>query len=124
MIQPGAQLLPPELTRGATAPSLNAATPTQPVQADTLAASPTLPADVQAQQPAPQGEAKTASNTPVDQKVLDTIKMLSANPNDVRVFATQDELIQAYNNQELRLGSLVVINGEVKAVTQDMVGAK
>ena len=48
--------------------------------------------------------------------------MLAANPNDVRVFATQDELIQAYNNQELRLGSLVVINGEVKAVTQDMVG--
>jgi hypothetical protein len=55
---------------------------------------------------------------------MDTIKMLAANPNDVRVFATQDELIQAYNNQELRLGSLVVINGEVKAVTQDMVGAK
>jgi hypothetical protein len=76
------------------------------------------------QQPTPQGEAKTASNTPVDQTVLDTISMLSANPNDVRVFANQDELIQAYNNQELRLGSLVVVNGEVKAVTQDMVGAK
>jgi hypothetical protein len=93
-----------------------------PEQAPT--ASPTLPETVQPEQGTQQGEAKTASNTPVDQKVLDTIKMLTANPNDVRVFATQDELIQAYNNQELRLGSLVVVNGEVKAVTQDMVGAK
>jgi hypothetical protein len=121
MLQPGAQLLPTEAGRAATAASLNAATPVQQVQADTVAASPTLPEDVQAQQPTPQGEAKTAANTPVDQTVLDTIKMLTANPNDVRVFANQDELIQAYNNQELRLGSLVVINGEVKAVTQDMV---
>jgi len=125
MLQPGAQLLPTEAGRAATAASLNAATPapipTEQVQADILA---NIPADAMAQKPAPQGEAKTASNTPVDQTVLDTIKMLSANPNDVRVFATQDELIQAYNNQELRLGSLVVINGEVKAVTQDMVGAK
>jgi hypothetical protein len=109
---------------GATAASPTTATPTQPIPEQAPTASPTLPEDVQAQQPTPQGEAKTASNTPVDQTVLDTIKMLSANPNDVRVFATQDELIQAYNNQELRLGSLVVINGEVKAVTQDMVGAK
>jgi hypothetical protein len=124
MIKPGAELLPPELTGGATTPSPITATPTQPLPEQAPTASPTLPEDVQAQQPTPQGEAKTASNTPVDQTVLDTIKMLSANPNDVRVFATQDELIQAYNNQELRLGSLVVINGEVKAVTQDMVGAK
>jgi len=125
MLQPGAQLLPTEAGRASTAASLNAATPapipTEQVQADILA---NIPADAMAQQPTPQSEAKTASNTPVDQKVLDTIKMLAANPNDVRVFATQDELIQAYNNQELRLGSLVVINGEVKAVTQDMVGAK
>jgi len=124
MVQPGAQLLPPELTGatgGTTAASPTTAIPTEQVQADILA---NIPADAMAQQPTPQSEAKTASNTPVDQTVLDTIKMLAANPNDVRVFATQDELIQAYNNQELRLGSLVVINGEVKAVTQDMVGAK
>jgi hypothetical protein len=109
---------------GATATSTPTATPTQPMPEQAPTASPTLPETVQPEQGTQQGEAKTASNTPVDQKVLDTIKMLTANPNDVRVFATQDELIQAYNNQELRLGSLVVVNGEVKAVTQDMVGAK
>jgi hypothetical protein len=106
---------------GATAASTSTATPTQPIPEQAPTASPTLPEDVQGQQTT---EGKTAANTPIDQKVMDTIKMLAANPNDVRIFATQDELIQAYNNQELRLGSLVVINGEVKAVTQDMVGAK
>ena len=123
MIQPGAQLLPPELTGGATAPSPEMATTPQPVPVEALpATTPALSAQEQAIRQ--EAEGKTAANTPIDQKVMDTIKMLSANPNDVRVFATQDELIQAYNNQELRLGSLVVVNGEVKAVTQDMVGAK
>jgi hypothetical protein len=99
------------------------ATTPQPVPVEALpATTPALSAQEQAIRQ--EAEGKTAANTPIDQKVMDTIKMLAANPNDVRVFATQDELIQAYNNQELRLGSLVVINGEVKAVTQDMVGAK
>jgi hypothetical protein len=123
MIQPEAQLLPPELTGGVTAPSPDMATTPQPVPVEALpATTPALSAQEQAIRQ--EAEGKTAANTPIDQKVMDTIKMLAANPNDVRVFATQDELIQAYNNQELRLGSLVVINGEVKAVTQDMVGAK
>jgi hypothetical protein len=123
MIQPEAQLLPPELTGGTTAPSPDMATTPQPVPVEALpATTPALSAQEQAIRQ--EAEGKTAANTPIDQTVMDTIKMLAANPNDVRVFATQDELIQAYNNQELRLGSLVVINGEVKAVTQDMVGAK
>jgi hypothetical protein len=109
--------------RAATAPSPDMATTPQPVPVEALpATTPALSAQEQAIRQ--EAEGKTAANTPIDQKVMDTIKMLSANPNDVRVFATQDELIQAYNNQELRLGSLVVVNGEVKAVTQDMVGAK
>jgi hypothetical protein len=106
---------------GATAASTSTATPTQPMPEQAPTASPTLPETVQPEQGTQQGEVKTAANTPVDQGVLDTIKMLTANPNDVRVFATQAELVQAYNNQELRLGSLVVIDGVVKAVTQDMV---
>lgn len=109
--------------QASTAPSPEMATTTQPVPVESVAA--TTPAlSPQEQAIRQEAEGKTAANTPIDQNVMDTIKMLSANPNDVRVFATQDELIQAYNNQELRLGSLVVINGEVKAVTQDMVGAK
>jgi hypothetical protein len=109
--------------QASTAPSPEMATTPQPVPVESVAA--TTPAlSPQEQAIRQEAEGKTAANTPIDQNVMDTIKMLAANPNDVRVFATQDELIQAYNNQELRLGSLVVINGEVKAVTQDMVGAK
>lgn len=120
MIQPGAELLPPELTGGATAASPDMATTPQPAPVEALPAlTPALSPQEQAIRQ--EAEGKTAANTPIDQKVMDTIKMLAANPNDVRVFTTQDELVQAYKNQEVRLGSLVVINGEVKAVTQDMV---
>lgn len=109
--------------QAATAPSPDMATTPQPAPVEALPAlTPALSPQEQAIRQ--EAEGKTAANTPIDQKVMDTIKMLAANPNDVRVFATQDELIQAYNNKELRLGSLVVINGEVKAVTQEMVGAK
>lgn len=124
MIQPGAQLLPPELTGGATAASPVPATPTQPMPEQAPTASPTLPETVQAQQPTPQGEAKTAANTPIDPNILDTIANLSQNAADVRVFTTQDELVKAYDNQEINVGSLVVINGKLMSVTKEMLGAK
>ena len=124
MVQPGAQLLPPELSGGATAASTTTATPTQPMQTQAPTASPTLPEAVQGQQPTQQGEVKTAANTPIDQGILDTIANLSQNAADVRVFTTQDELVKAYDNQEINVGSLVVINGKLMSVTKEMIGAK
>lgn len=124
MVQPGAQLLPPELTGGATAASPISTTPTQPVQTQASTASPTLPEQVQAQQPTTQGEIKTAANTPIDPNILDTIANLSQNAADVRVFTTKDELVKAYDNQEINIGSLVVIDGKLMSVTKDMIGAK
>jgi hypothetical protein len=121
MLQPGAQLLPPELTGGATAASTSTATPTQPMPEQAPTASPTLPEAVQGQQPT---EVKTAANTPIDQGILDTIANLSQNAADVRVFTTQDELVKAYDNQEINVGSLVVINGKLMSVTKEMLGAK
>ena len=80
-----------------------------------------LPEQVQAQQQ-PQGtEPKTAGNTPIDPAILDTISALAQNANDVRVFTTTEEMKQAYDNQEVNVGSLVVINGKLMSVTQDMV---
>jgi hypothetical protein len=93
-----------------------------PEQAPT--ASPTLPEAVQAQQGTQQGEVKTAANTPIDPNILDTIANLSQNAADVRVFTTQDELVKAYDNQEINVGSLVVINGKLMSVTKEMLGAK
>jgi hypothetical protein len=124
MIQPEAQLLPPELTGGTTAASPTTATPTQPLPEQAPTASPTLPETVQPQQDTQQGEVKTAANTPIDQGILDTIANLSQNAADVRVFTTQDELVKAYDNQEINVGSLVVINGKLMSVTKEMIGAK
>ena len=124
MVQPGAQLLPTELTGGATAASTPTATPTQPTPEQAPTASPTLPETVQAQQGTQQGEVKTAANTPIDPNILDTIANLSQNAADVRVFTTQDELVKAYDNQEINVGSLVVINGKLMSVTKEMLGAK
>jgi hypothetical protein len=124
MVQPGAQLLPTELTGGATAASPTTATPTQPTPEQAPTASPTLPETVQAQKGTQQGEVKTAANTPIDPNILDTIANLSQNAADVRVFTTQDELVKAYDNQEINVGSLVVINGKLMSVTKEMLGAK
>lgn len=118
MIQPGAQLLPPELTGGATAPSPISATPTQPMPEQAPTASPTLPEAVQGQQPT---EVKTAANTPIDQGILDTIANLSQNAADVRVFTTEAELVKAYDNQEIKVGSLVVVDGKLVSVTENMI---
>jgi hypothetical protein len=82
-----------------------------------------IPQELQAAtQQQPQGtEPKTAGNTPIDPAILDTISALAQNANDVRVFATAEEMKQAYTNQEVKVGSLVVINGKLMSVTQDMV---
>jgi hypothetical protein len=110
--------------QGATATSTSTATPTQPLPEQAPTASPTLPETVQAQQGTQQGEVKTAANTPIDPNILDTIANLSQNAADVRVFTTQDELVKAYDNQEINVGSLVVINGKLMSVTKEMLGAK
>ena len=80
-----------------------------------------LPEQVQAQQQPQGNEPKTAGNTPIDPAILDTISALAQNANDVRVFTTTDEMKQAYTNKEVNIGSLVVINGKLMSVTQDMV---
>jgi hypothetical protein len=98
-------------------------TPTQvstttPTANATQTASVALPDQVQT----PQGnEPKTAGNTPIDPAILDTISALAQNANDVRVFTTTEEMKQAYTNQEVNVGSLVVINGKLMSVTKDMV---